>query len=61
MPVFLSGVNTSSALAMEMCGIDRDDEDGEDNGRTLEELLEYAPNGSEQSKGAIKKYLLMKK
>jgi len=27
MPVFLTGINTSSVLAMEMCGIDRDDED----------------------------------
>jgi len=61
MPVFLSGVNTSSALAMEMCGIDRDDEDDEDNGRTLEELLDYAPNGNEKSKENIKKILLMKK
>jgi hypothetical protein len=61
MPVFKTGVNTSSCLALEMCGIDRDDEDDEDNGRTLEELLDYAPNGSEKSKENIKKILLMKK
>lgn len=62
MPVFKSGVNTSSCLAMEMCGMDNDgDEDEEDSGLTLEELLEYSPNGSEKSKETIKKLLLMKK
>jgi len=61
MPVFKSGVNTSSCLAMEMCGMDRDDEDEEDNLKTLEELLEYAPNGSEKSKETLKKLLEMKK
>ena len=59
MPFFKSGINTSSYLAMEMCGMDRDEE--EDNKLTLNELLEYAPNRSEKSKETIKKLLLMKK
>lgn len=60
MPVFISGVNTSSCLALEMCGMDRDEEDEEDEGLTLEELLEYAPNGSKKSKEIIKKLILIK-
>lgn len=59
MPVFKSGVNTSSCLAMEMCGIDR--EEDEENTMTLEQLLEYAPNGSQKSKEEIKKILLLAK
>jgi hypothetical protein len=58
MPVFKSGVNTSSYMAMEMCGMDREDED--DITKSLEELLEYAPNGSEKSKELLKKVLLNK-
>lgn len=59
MPVFIAGVNTSSRLALEMCGMDRDDR--EDEELTLEQMLEKAPNGSQQSKEAIKKILLKKK
>lgn len=61
MPVFISGVNMSSRLALEMCGMDRDEEDEEDSGLTLEELLEYSPNGSKKSKEIIKKLLLNEK
>jgi hypothetical protein len=56
LPVFKSGVNTSSYLALEMCG-----KDEEENTRTLEELLDYSPNGNQKSKDQIKKLLLMKK
>jgi len=59
MPVFIAGINTSSRLALEMCGMDRDDR--EDEELTLEQMLEKAPNGSQQSKEAIKKILLKKK
>jgi hypothetical protein len=59
MPVFIAGINTSSRLAMELCGMDRDDR--EDEELTLEQMLEKAPNGSQQSKEAIKKILLKKK
>jgi len=61
MPVFKSGVNTSSCLAMEMCGMDREDEDEEDNTKTLEELLDYAPNRNQKSKDQIKRILLLKR
>ncbi len=61
MPVYLSGVNTSSCLAMEMSCMDRECEDEEDEKISLEEILEYAPNGSEKSKETIKKLLLLKK
>lgn len=59
MPVFIAGINTSSRLALELCGMDRDDR--EDEELTLEQMLEKAPNGSQQSKEAIKKILLKKK
>jgi hypothetical protein len=42
LPVYLSGVNTSSCLAMEMCGMDRDWEILEQN-FTLEEILDLCP------------------
>jgi hypothetical protein len=41
LPVYLSGVNTSSCLAMEMCGMDNDWE--EEQHFTLEEILDLCP------------------
>ena len=60
MPCFISGINTSSCLALELCGMDGDDEDDEDNWKTMEELMEFAPNGSNKSKMLIKKILTLK-
>lgn len=56
-PVFKSGVNTSSYLAMELCGLDRDEEDV----MTLDELIDFAPNGNQKSRETIKRILLLKK
>ena len=58
MPVFISNINTSSCLAMEMCEMDGEDEDeDEDNWKNMDDLLEYAPNGSEKSKDTLKNVL----
>ena len=57
LPAFLQGINTSSALAMTMCGMDRDDE--EDDVVTLNDLLKFAPDVNKKSKEALKKILLM--
>jgi hypothetical protein len=56
MPVYITGVNTSSGLAMELCGMDSDDEEEE---RTLEELLDYCP--IEKAKETIRQILELKK
>ena len=60
-PVFLEHINTSSGLAMTMCGMDRDDdeEDEEYYMKTLDELLEFAPNGTEENKNEIKRILTL--
>jgi|LakMenE18May11ns_1017448.scaffolds.fasta_scaffold9896821_3 hypothetical protein len=60
-PLYKAGINTSSSLALVMCGIDRDDDEDEDNTFTLEELMEFAPNGNEKSKQTIKRLLLLQK
>lgn len=54
-PVFMSNINTSSCLAMELCGMDREDEDEEENGMTLEELL--MKFGNEKTEKTIKNLL----
>lgn len=56
-PVFLSCINTSSCLAMELSCMDRDDED-EYNYKSLEDLLDYAPD---KSKETVKNIILMTK
>ena len=60
MPLFISGINTSSCLAFELCGMDRDEEDDEDNWKTMEEIMELAPNGGEKSKLKIRQILTLK-
>lgn len=55
MPVCKSGINTSSGMAMSMCGMDSDEE----TTMTLEELVDFAPCG--KSKESVKNLLLMKK
>ena len=54
LPVYLSGVNTSSCLAMEMSGMDSEWE--EDKHFTLEEILDLCP--CETSKGTIRNLLV---
>jgi len=55
MPILLLGINTSSCLAMELCGMDNDEEEY----KTLDELMDYVPNCSEKQKDNIKKVLEM--
>ncbi len=58
-PIFVTGVNTSSYFAMELCGMERDEYE-EENERTLEELLEeFRP--SEKAKETIRQILELKK
>ena len=59
MPVFVTGINTSSGLAMELCEMDRDDDEGDEMERTLEELLDYCP--IEKAKETIRQILELKK
>ena len=60
MPVFITGINTSSCLAMELCGMDRDDDEGDEIEKTLEELLEhFCP--IEEAKETIRQILELKK
>lgn len=61
MPVYVSGINTKSSLAGVMCEMDREEDEEEDNTKTLEELLDYVPNGNEEAKETFKKLLLFKK
>lgn len=59
LPLYLSGINMNSELAFEMLIKMQRDEDKE-NSRTLEELLEYVPDGNEITKESLERILLLK-
>lgn len=44
-PVLITDINTSSGMAMWSCGIYRDEDEGEDNTLSLDDLIEFVGKG----------------